>query len=93
MTDDYEKATEIFKVLGDATRLRIIGALSDGELSVQDITDRLNMSQSAVSHQLSTLKAGRILKCRREGKSIYYSIDDRHVKGLFDECMEHVSHD
>lgn len=92
MTGDFEKAAEIFKVLGDATRLRILGALSGGEMRVHEITDRLNMSQSAVSHQLSTLKSGRIVKSRREGKSIYYSIDDRHVKGLFDECMEHVSH-
>ncbi len=91
--DDFVRASELFKVLGDATRLRILDALSGGELRVQEIASRLNMTQSAISHQLHTLKAHRVVKSRREGKWIYYSVDDAHVKELFEQGMEHISHD
>ncbi|MGA9140481.1 MAG: metalloregulator ArsR/SmtB family transcription factor [Methanocella sp.] len=91
--EDFVRASELFKVLGDATRLRILDALSGGELRVQEIASRLDMTQSAISHQLHTLKAHRVVKSRREGKWIYYSIDDAHVKELFEQGMEHIGHD
>ena len=93
--DKYEgfvEAAELFKVLGDATRLRILDALSSGEVRVQDIADSLGMTQSAISHQLHTLKDHRVVKARREGRWIYYSIDDAHVKELYEQGMEHVGH-
>jgi DNA-binding transcriptional ArsR family regulator len=90
--DDFAQASELFKVLGDPTRLRILDALSGGEMRVQDIADRLGMTQSAISHQLHTLKDHRVVKSRREGKWVYYSIDDAHVRQLFEQGMEHVGH-
>ncbi|HEY3274802.1 MAG TPA: metalloregulator ArsR/SmtB family transcription factor [Methanocella sp.] len=95
VADKYESfvdAAELFKVLGDATRLRILDALSAGEMRVQDIADSLGMTQSAISHQLHTLKDHRVVKARRDGRWIYYSIDDAHVKELYEQGMEHVSH-
>jgi DNA-binding transcriptional ArsR family regulator len=91
--EDFVRASELFKVLGDVTRLRILDALSGGELRVQEIASRLDMTQSAISHQLHTLKAHRVVKSRREGKWIYYSIDDAHVKELFEQGMEHIGHE
>jgi ArsR family transcriptional regulator len=93
--DKYEgfvDAAELFKVLGDPTRLRILDALSAGEMKVQEIADSLEMTQSAISHQLHTLKDHRVVKARREGRWIYYSIDDAHVKELYEQGMEHVGH-
>jgi len=90
--EDYVQASELFKVLGDATRLRILDALAGGEMRVQDIVARLGMTQSAISHQLHTLRDHRVVKSRRDGKWIYYSIDDAHVQSLFEQGMEHVGH-
>ncbi len=89
----FVQASELFKVLGDATRLRILDALSGGELRVQEIASRLDMTPSAISHQLHTLKDHRVVKARREGKWIYYSIDDAHIQELFEQGMEHAGHD
>jgi DNA-binding transcriptional ArsR family regulator len=91
-SESFVEAAELFKVLGDATRLRILDALSGGEMRVQDIASCLGMTQSAISHQLHTLKDHRVVKSRREGKWIYYSIDDAHVRELFEQGMEHVGH-
>ncbi|WP_424359507.1 ArsR/SmtB family transcription factor [Methanocella sp. MCL-LM] len=85
-------AAEIFKALGDVTRLRILDVLEHRELKVQEIAAALDMTQSAISHQLGTLRTLRIVKARREGRSTFYSIDDGHVKQLFDLCVEHVAH-
>ncbi len=90
--EGFTEAAELFKVLGDATRLRILDALSAGEMPVHDIAARLGMTPSAISHQLHTLKAHRVVKARREGKWIYYSIDDDHVRELFERGMEHIGH-
>jgi ArsR family transcriptional regulator, lead/cadmium/zinc/bismuth-responsive transcriptional repressor len=90
--EGFAEAAELFKVLGDETRLRILDALSGGEMRVQEIADRLAMTQSAISHQLHTLKDHRVVKARRDGRGIYYSIDDAHVKGLYEQGMEHVGH-
>lgn len=84
------KLSEAFKVLGDPTRTKIIFALSQEELCVCDITALLNISQSATSHQLRVLRNMDIVKCRKEGRIAYYSLDDDHIKNLFDEGLRHV---
>ena len=84
---------DLFKVFGDSTRARIICALSISELCVCDLSALLDMSQSAVSHQLRTLKQARIVKNRRSGKVVYYSLDDEHIKELFSVAFDHVMED
>lgn len=85
----YELA-DLFKVFGDSTRARIICALSISELCVCDLSALLDMTQSAVSHQLRTLKQARIVKNRRSGKVVYYSLDDEHITALFRLGFEHI---
>ncbi|MDR2897599.1 MAG: metalloregulator ArsR/SmtB family transcription factor [Spirochaetaceae bacterium] len=85
----YELA-ELFKTLGDSTRIRITAALLKEELCVCDIAAVLGMSVSAVSHQLRILKQAKLVRFRREGKTIYYSLDDDHVSVLFDTGLVHV---
>ncbi len=87
----YELA-DLFKVLGDGTRIRILHVLSISEMCVCDIAAILDMSQSAISHQLRILKSARLVKNRREGKIVYYSLDDEHVEHIFDQAMEHIKH-
>jgi DNA-binding transcriptional ArsR family regulator len=82
--------SELFKVLGDPTRIKIICALFESEMCVCDISALFNMNQSAISHQLRTLKQSRLVKFRRDGKVVYYSLDDEHVKLLFDYGLSHV---
>ena len=84
--------SEFFKVLGDETRMKIINALSHGELCVSDIAAALGMTQSAVSHQLKLLRMANQVKARREGKSIYYSLDDQHVIDILEEALIHIRH-
>jgi ArsR family transcriptional regulator len=86
----YELA-DLFKLFGDSTRLGIIWALSESEMCVCDLCALLKMKQPAVSHQLKNLKQTRIVKARREGKVIYYSLDDEHIRKLLNFGMEHVS--
>ncbi|MGC2872607.1 ArsR/SmtB family transcription factor [Ihubacter sp. rT4E-8] len=81
---------ELFKVFGDPTRIRILYALSTEELCVQDIADKLDMSQSAISHQLRILKQMSLVKFRRDGKTIYYSLADDHVATIMAQGLEHV---
>ncbi len=85
-----EALAETFKVLGDPTRVRILLALSARELCVCDLADLFDVSQSAVSHQLRILRAHRLVRARREGKLVYYSLDDDHVRTLFAEGLRHV---
>ena len=87
---DSDMLAATFRILGDRTRLGILGALSAGELCVCDICETLGMSQSAVSHQLRLLRETRLVKNRREGKNVFYSLDDDHVKALFNLGLEHV---
>ena len=84
------KTAEFFKVVGDPTRIRILAALSEGEMCVCCLCDLLEMTHSAVSHQLSVLKAARLIKNRREGKQIYYSLDDAHVGAILCTGISHV---
>ena len=81
---------ELFKVFGDSTRIRILYALFESELCVGDIAQLLNLSQSAVSHQLKLLKDAKLVKFRREGKIIFYALDDEHVRTIIRMGMEHV---
>lgn len=81
---------ELFKIFGDSTRIKILYALFEAELCVCDIAEILNMSQSAISHQLRTIKQARLVKNRREGKTIYYSLADDHVKTIIGMAMEHL---
>lgn len=86
----YELA-DLFKVFGDSTRLRILSILMEKEeSSVTDLTEDLNMTQSAVSHQLRTLKQSKLVKARRDGKQVYYSLDDEHVRSIIATGMEHL---
>lgn len=84
--------SKLFKVFGDPTRIKILWALNVYELCVFDICEVLGMTKSAVSHQLSTLKEAKLVKSRREGKEVYYSLDDEHVKEIFETGIVHVSH-
>lgn len=88
----FMKLSELFKILGDYTRIKIIYSLFKKELCVCDIAEVVQMSQSAISHQLRILKAARLVKFRREGKSVYYSLDDEHIDRLFNAGLEHVEH-
>lgn len=81
---------EFFKVFGDATRIKILNALFSSEMCVCDIAALLGMNQSAISHQLRTLKQARLIKNRRDGKVVYYSLDDEHIKQIFDQGLNHV---
>jgi DNA-binding transcriptional ArsR family regulator len=81
---------ETFRVLGDTTRVRLIDALSRSELCVQDLADALGLTQSAVSHQLRLLRSMRLVRTRRDGRQIFYALDDDHIIGLFKQGLEHV---
>ena len=81
---------ELFKVFGDSTRIKILYSMFEHELCVNDIAGLLNLSQSSVSHQLRILKTSKLVKFRREGKSMYYSLDDEHVRSIISMGMEHV---
>lgn len=81
---------ELFRVFGDTTRIKILYALFESELCVNDIAQVVGLSQSAVSHQLRLLKASKLVKFRREGKAIFYALDDDHVRSMIALGMEHV---
>ncbi len=93
LTDDLQLAcmAEIFQCFADPTRLKIINALLLSELCVCDLTEIMKMTQPAVSHHLKQLRQMRLVKCRREGKSIYYSLSDYHIQLLFDLCHTHLN--
>lgn len=81
---------ELFKVFGDSTRIRILFVLFEAEVCVCDLAEALNMTQSAISHQLRILKQSRLVKSRREGKSIFYSLADSHVWTIINQGLEHI---
>lgn len=88
-TELYDLA-ELFKVFGDSTRIRILFALFETEMCVCDLAEALSMTQSAVSHQLRILKQGRLVKARREGKSVFYSLADDHVYSIIRQGRDHI---
>lgn len=81
---------ELFKVFGDSTRIRILYVLFESEMCVCDIAEVLNMSQSAISHQLRVLKQFKLVHNRRDGKTIYYALADEHVRTIINQGMEHI---
>lgn len=88
--NDLYDLADFFKIFGDSTRVKIIWALDENEMCVCDIAVLLNMTKSAISHQLKTLKQANLVKYRREGKVVYYSLKDDHVKDIFEKGMEHI---
>ena len=84
---------ELFKVFGDSTRIRILYVLFEAEVCVCDLAEALNMTQSAISHQLRLLKQNKLVKSRREGKSVFYSLADGHVRTIIDQGREHIEED
>ena len=82
---------ELFKIFGDSTRIKILYVLFESEMCVCDIAQLLGMTQSAISHQLRALKNARLVKARREGKTVFYSLADDHVKTIIDQGLEHVA--
>ena len=95
MPDEEElyDLAELFKVFGDSTRIRILFVLFEAEVCVCDLAQTLNMTQSAVSHQLRILKQNKLVKSRREGKSVFYSLADGHVGAIIDQGREHIEED
>ncbi len=89
--DTLYDLTELFRIFGDSTRVRILYALFEAELCVCDIAALLGMTQSAISHQLRALKNARLVKARRDGKTVFYSLADDHVKTIINQGLEHVS--
>ena len=82
---------DTFKLLGDPTRVRIVEALADGQQCVHEIADRIGVSESGVSHQLRLMRAQRIVRGRREGRCVYYTLDDHHILDLFQQALRHVT--
>ena len=89
--DTLYDLTELFRIFGDSTRIRILYVLFEAEMCVCDIAALLGMTQSAISHQLRSLKQSRLVKARREGKTVFYSLADGHVRTILDQGMEHVA--
>ena len=88
--DTLYDLTELFRIFGDSTRIRILYVLFEAEMCVCDIAEVLSMTQSAISHQLRLLKQAKLVKNRREGKTVYYSLADDHVRTIIDQGMEHI---
>ena len=88
--DELYDLAEIFKVFGDSTRIKILYVLFESEMCVCDIAQLLNMNQSAISHQLRILKQSRLVKSRREGKAVFYSLADGHVRTIINQGLEHI---
>lgn len=83
---------DLFRALGDPSRLRLIACLAERERSVSDLAEALGMSLSAVSHQLGMLRRMRIVRARREGQHVYYALDDEHIAVIFRDALRHVEH-
>ena len=90
--DIFNKLAEFFKILGDTTRAKILFTLDKNEMCVCDIANVLSMTKSAVSHQLATLRRSGIVRCRKSGKEVYYTLDDDHIVKLFEIGLAHINH-
>ena len=88
--EHFFELAEFFSVMGDSTRIKILYLLFEGEMCVCDISEKLSMSMSAISHQLRVLKNARLVKYRKAGKSVLYSLDDEHVKTIINMGVEHI---
>lgn len=87
----FQDVSDFFKTINDQTRVRILWALDENELCVCDLAVILNMTKSAVSHQLKSLKMAKLVKSKKQGKHVFYSLDDEHVKTMFDMALEHIN--
>lgn len=90
--DFIHDVAEFFKVFGDSTRIKLLRLLLEQELCVGEIAEKLNMNQSAVSHQLRVLRQNDLVKYRKEGKTVFYSLDDDHIKVVLEQGMRHICH-
>ena len=90
--DLYGRLAELFKALGDRTRLRIIARVAEADTNVEDLAQVLGMTPSAVSHQLRLLRTMRVVRARRDGRYVYYQLDDEHVRDLLERARDHLSH-
>lgn len=90
--DFIHDVADFFKVFGDSTRVKILQRLLKGELCVGDLAQSMEMTQSAVSHQLRVLRQNCLVKYRKEGKTVFYSLDDSHVKAVLEQGMHHIRH-
>jgi DNA-binding transcriptional ArsR family regulator len=88
----FNDVSNFFKIIGDNTRIKILFSLDNNEMCVCDIANTLEMSKSSISHQLSILKENGIIKSRRSGKEVYYTLDDEHVSEVFEVALEHIKH-
>ena len=88
--DEIFDLADLFKIFGDSSRIKIMYAISENELCVQEIAGIVEMTQSAVSHQLRVLKNSRLVKSRKNGKEVYYSLVDDHVSSIFSKGLEHI---
>lgn len=87
-----QKLSDFYKILGDPTRCKLICALQQQELCVCDLANILSMTKSSISHQLSKMRTSGVVKCRRDGKEVYYSLDDDHVSQIFSITLAHIDH-
>lgn len=90
--DIFYHLADLFKLIGDTTRCKILFALDQKEMCVCDLANVLNMTKSSVSHQLATLRRSGVVKCRKSGKEVYYTLDDDHIVKLFEIGLEHINH-
>lgn len=90
--DTFNRLADLYKLIGDTTRCRILFALDQDEMCVCDLANVLNMTKSSISHQLAVLRRSGIVKCRRNGKEVYYTLDDDHIVKLFEIGLEHINH-
>src|SRR5699024_11580086 len=88
--DDIMDLSDFFKIMGDSTRLQLLMSLQQSEMCVSDLANVLNMTKSAVSHQLKTLRVSKLIKSRKEGKTVIYSLDDAHVHEVLAKSIEHI---
>lgn len=90
--DTFYRLADLFKLIGDTTRCRILFALDQKEMCVCDLANVLDMTKSSVSHQLAVLRRSGIVRCRKSGKEVYYTLDDEHIVKLFEIGLEHINH-
>ena len=90
--DTFNRLADFFKLIGDTTRCRILFALDKREMCVCDLANVLNMTKSSISHQLAVLRRSGVVKCRKNGKEVYYTLDDDHIVRLFEIGLEHINH-
>ena len=91
--EELTKLADFFKIFGDSTRINILSALNQHEMCTCDLAVLLNMTKSAISHQLRILKNAKLVKSRREGRNVFYSLNDKHVQDIFEIGLEHIRHD